>query len=326
MYSTFSDWLPVPSGVPQGSILGPLLFLVFANDLPEYVNGSSLALFADDSKLYRTLDFSNSSTYLQQDLDGLRKWSLDNCMVFNASKCKSLHISMKKNPSCAHIYDLGGQQLECVPYIKDLGITVSCNLHWAKHIEEITSKANKTLGLIRRVCRDVDDVKIRKLLYCLLVRPKLEYCSCLWSPYTVKHRALIENVQRRATKFILHYPPRNVSYAERLISLDLLPLEYRREIRDILLFYKFQSAAMSIKCCDYFIPTTSGYLTRNFDPNNFKIKARHKQNYFTYSYFPRAVNLWNNLPKDFKNCQSLVSLKTRLSNQYKSLMPSYVPP
>ena len=208
-----SDWLPVPSGVPQGSILGPLPFLVFANDLSDYVEfGSTLALFADDSKLYRTLDSPDSFTHLQQDLDGLQKRSLDNCMAFNASKCKSLHISKKKTPSFAQAYDLDGQFLDCVPFTKDLGKTVSSDLQWSKHTEEITSKANKTLGLIRRLYRDVNDVKIRKLLYCLMVRPQLEYCSCLWSPYTVKHRALLENIQRRATKCILHYPSGNVPY------------------------------------------------------------------------------------------------------------------
>ena len=155
-----------------------------------------------------------SIKYLQQDLD----------MTFNVSKCKCLHISKKKIPSYIQPYELGGKLLECVPHTKDLGITVSCDLQWTRHIEEITSKANKSLGLIKRVCRDVNDVKIRKLLYCLIVRPRLEYCSCLWSPYTVKHRALIENVLRRATQFILNYPPGNIPYVYRFISLDLLPL------------------------------------------------------------------------------------------------------
>ena len=322
----YSDWLPVTSGVPQGSILGPLLFLVFANDLPDYVqSGSTLALFADDSKLYRSLDTPDSNIYLQQDLDGLRKWSSDNHMTFNASKCKTLHISRKKTLSCVQTYDLGGQHLECVKHTKDLGITVSCDLQWGKHIELITSKANRTLGLIKRVCRDVDDVKIRKLLYCLMVRPQLEYCSCLWSPYTIKHRALIENVQRRATKFILNYPPRDISYMDRLISLNLLPLEYRRELRDILLFHKFTSGTMPTNCSNLFSPATSVYATRNFDQNNFKIKVDHKQNYFRYSFFSRVVKVWNNLPKNFKNCK-YKTLKKLLLDHYVSILPSYSPP
>ena len=194
------------------------------------------------------------------------------------------------------------------------------------YVEEITSKANKSLGLIKRVCHDVNDVKIRKLLYCLIVRPRLEYCSCVWSPYTVKHRVLIENVQRHATKFILNYLPGIVPYVDRLTSLDLLLLEYWWKIRDILFLYKLKLGTMSIDCNKFFNPVTSGYTTRNFDPNNFKINANHKQGYFRFSYFPQAVNLWNNLPKDYKICTTFVLLKTKLLHRYKSLLPSYKPP
>ena len=190
-----------------------------------------MALFADDSKLYRTLDSSESSMDLQHDLGGLRDWSIENSMMFNSSKRKSLPISKKKSPRPEFRYHLNGHLLECVPYIKDLGVTVSSDLTWTRHIEEITAKANRTLGLVQRVCNYVDDIATRRLLYCSLVRPQLEYCSCVWSPHTAKHRALIENVQRRATKFILKYPPRNVSYAEKLVKLSLLPLENRRSIK-----------------------------------------------------------------------------------------------
>ena len=124
---------------------------------------------------------------------------------------------------------------EKVTIIKDLGITVSSNLSWSKHIEVAAAKANKTLGLIKRICRDINDCATRRLLYCSLVRPKLEYASNVWSPSTVKHRALIENIQRRANKFILNYP-KNMSYQERLIKTNLLPLEFRREILDLQLF------------------------------------------------------------------------------------------
>ena len=205
----FSSWLPVTSGVPQGYILGPLLFLVFVNDLPDYIgNGSQLhALFADDSKLYRILDTPNSALLLQQDLNSLVTWSVTSNMTFSPSKCKTLHISKKKNPTNARPYYLGDQSLESVPQVKDLGITISDKLQWADHIEVMTAKANRTLGMIKRVCYDVNDKSVRKLLYSSLVLPQLEYCSCLWSPYTIKHRALIENIQRRATKFILNYPP-----------------------------------------------------------------------------------------------------------------------
>jgi hypothetical protein len=123
------------------------------------------------------------------------------------SKCKALHISRKKPGTINdRQYNLDDQPLVSVSSYSDLGILVSNTLTWGNHIEEMVSRANKTLGLIKRICKDLTDPSIRKVLYCSLVRSKREYGSNLWCPYTKKHRKLIENVQRRATKFILNYP------------------------------------------------------------------------------------------------------------------------
>ncbi len=150
LHGVCSDWLPVTSGVPQGSILGPLLFPVYCNDVQNYIQANStLALFADDSKLYRSLDLPNASTSLQHDLDSLQTWSLDMKMKFNTTKCKVMHFSRKKLKTDPTSYNLAGQQLEQVTHISDLGIVVSSDLTWFTHIENIVAKANKTLGLIK---------------------------------------------------------------------------------------------------------------------------------------------------------------------------------
>ena len=205
---TFSDWRSITSGVPQSSIVGPLLFVLYVNDVPNYIQyNSTIALFADDSKLLKPILNSTSSYNLQSDLDCLHSWSLDWGMAFNKSKCKVINISRKKTLIREAAYTMDNQSLDCVPFITDLGITVSNDFSWSRHIESIVAKANKTLGLVERICKELPDLKVRKLLYCALVRPKLEYASSLWTPYTVKYRSLIENVQRRATKFILNYLP-----------------------------------------------------------------------------------------------------------------------
>ena len=115
-------------------------------------------------------------------------------------------------------YNLGDQPIECVSSFVDLGITISHNLSWADHIEKIVVKANRTLGLMKRIFHYLQDIQTRKIIYCALVRSKLEYGSSLWSPYTKKYMKLIENVQRRATKFILNYPE-DMKYTDRLIKL-----------------------------------------------------------------------------------------------------------
>ena len=131
-----SDWLPVTSGLPQGSILGPLLFLVYCNDAQDYVQANStLELFANDSKLYRSLDLPNSSTSLQHDLNGLQNWSAMK-MKFNTDKCKAMHIS-RKNLKIQTPYHLDCQQLEQVSDITDLGITVSKKKKQKKETRQI---------------------------------------------------------------------------------------------------------------------------------------------------------------------------------------------
>ena len=160
-----SEWLPVTSGVPQGSILGPLLFLVYCNDIPTCIEEhSTLALFADDSKLYRTLSSSASSASLQHDLCNITRWTKNNLMEVNAVKCKAMHISKKRTPTQTQ-YVINENTVEQVPIIKDLGVLITNNLCLSKHIESIVSSANKTPGLIKRICKEVKNTKTRKTLY-----------------------------------------------------------------------------------------------------------------------------------------------------------------
>ena len=171
-----------------------LLFLVYVNDVPNYIRfQSTIVLFADDTKLYKSIDFPGAKNDLQADLNSLHKWSLNWGMEFNKSKCQVLHVSKRKYSQTFPQYELDGHRLECLPQVKDLGVIVSSDLTWSKHIEVIVAKANKTLGLIKRLLKDTSDLKVRKILYCTLVRPILEYACTL---YTAKHRKLIENVQR----------------------------------------------------------------------------------------------------------------------------------
>jgi hypothetical protein len=188
-------------------------------------------------------------------------------MKFNKSKCQALRVSRKKTKIVSQ-YNLDGQPLECVPYVKDLGVTVCSDMSWSRHIEETVAKANRTLGLVKRTCKDTHDQRVRKLLFCALVRPILEYASSLWSPYTIKHKRLVENVQRRATKFILDYP-QDLTYADRLAKIKILPLEFRRDISDLCLLFKSRTGAITTDVNKYICTFEPGYQSRNYDKNNY---------------------------------------------------------
>jgi hypothetical protein len=134
-----TQWTPVTSGVPQGSILGPMLFVIFINDVPKVVeNGTMSALFADDTNVYRKIKSVSDCDQLQQALTNLDVWSSDNNITFDALKCKVLSVTRKKT-QISYVYCLGR---------KDLEVTLSSKLLWDSHVNELTSKTNKLLGLL----------------------------------------------------------------------------------------------------------------------------------------------------------------------------------
>ena len=229
-----SDYLPVKCGVPQGSILGPLLFLIFINDIPSKIIFSNLYLFADDSKLQSPSTFNSSSNNLQKDIDSLVSWSHSNSLALNSRKCVAIKFSSTKSKSVSSspFYSIDKTQIPTPHTHRDLGIVVSSNLSWTNHYNTICSKAYTSLFLIRRSFSPSLPTTIKKRLYLLLVRSKLCYCSQLWRPQLIKDILLLEKVQRRATKFILN--DYNSNYRDRLIKLCILPLMYWLELNDIM--------------------------------------------------------------------------------------------
>ena len=220
-----SSWAEVKSGVPQGSILGPILFLIYVNDLPDVIQNSNLAMFADDSKCFKSVNSAEDSTEIQIDLDNLCDWATLNELDFQPKKRVNLRIS-RKLCGFDRVYIINRMDhLKCVSSQRDVGAAATKNLSWNDHIEQISAKANKMLGFIKGNCsRDLPSSAL-KALYLALVRSHLGYCCQLWAPQSViRNILLIESIQRRATKFLCKYS--NASYKERLVLLNLLPLNY----------------------------------------------------------------------------------------------------
>ena len=175
-----SDLLPVSSGVPQGSILGPLLFLIYINDIPSVVNYSSLFLFADDTKCCRSISRNPDSSLLQKDLSALCTWSSNWNLTFNDSKCTLLSIRGKNFSTTSATYVIDDKPVKSVNFQKDLGIVLTSDLSWNEHYSHISAKAYKSLGLIKRIFGNNKQVSVRKCLYLTLVRSQLGYSSVIW--------------------------------------------------------------------------------------------------------------------------------------------------
>ena len=172
-----SSWAPVTSGVPQGSLLGPVFFVIFINDLPSALpDGTLRDLYADNTKLYGSMSSYLDADKLQQALTNLYSWSLHNNINFNASKCKVLTVTQKKNP-VRYDYHLGNVDLKHVNEEKDLSVMRTSKLTWETQVLMVTAKANKLNGLLRRTRLMLTHLKVRRSLHLALVKSQMSYAQ-----------------------------------------------------------------------------------------------------------------------------------------------------
>jgi hypothetical protein len=248
---------PVLSGVPQGSVLGPLLFIIFINDIVESCSGS-IRLFADDALLYRPVSTQSQAQELQKDLDGLSEWSNHWQMEFNAKKCEVIHFSRSTTSSCAS-YHLNGTVLDQVTTVKYLGVTISGSMDWNVHIQQTVRKATGLLAMLQRQTQFCTP-KTRLTLYKTIVRPTLDYASCVWSPHFQYQIKGLEKVQRRAVRWIKSLKGYD-SVTGAMAELNLEPLEERRFLRDTAVLHKIMSGSMDLDIDKHL--QLNSYNTRN---------------------------------------------------------------
>ena len=297
-----SDWLPVTSGVPQGSVLGPTLFIIYINDLDVNLNNSVLK-FADDTKVFSDVLSVDKVAELQEDLDMLYKWSCDWQMLFNAQKCKCLHIG---HSNAQASYFVGGVQVEDIEYEKDLGVLIDKSLSPSRQCAKAVNSANKVLGIINRTydCKSSSNI-IR--LYKSLVRPHLEYCCQAWRPYLQKDIDNIEKVQRRATKLIPELS--TLSYEQRLERTGLVSLEMRRLRADLIEVFKIVKGLEKVDQSVFFNLSedsrTRGHQLK-FQKHYCRLDVRK------YFFSQRIITEWNNLPQE--------AITAKIVNSFKNII------
>ena len=284
-----STSIPVTSGVPQGSVLGPILFLAYINDLPEHVT-SQVRLFADDTVIYITLHKQTDSIALQKDLQHLEPWESLWDMEFNPGKCQVFHVSTSRSPINTQ-YVLHGQVLETVSSARYLGVDISSDLSWKTHINRITSNANRSLGSLKRNIK-ANHPQLKAMAYKALVRPQLEYASCVWDPFTAIAIKQIEMVQRRAARWVVRDYALTSSVTSIIEHLGWRSLEQRRSDARLSLLYKIVHQLVAIPT-DQIIPPSRP--TRHSHSSSFR-QLQATKNVYKYSFFPLTIVQWNILP------------------------------
>ena len=230
------DWAPVVSGVPQGTVLGPLLFSLHINDIMSDIE-SEIIPFADDCVCHREIKDIEDTLKLQKDIDLLGIWARKWGMRFQPVKCNMMQLTKKHNKIQAS-YTLEGTVLENVESIIYLGVTITSDLKWNSHIRNVCSKANRTLGLLRRNLFSFPQ-DMKEAAYKSIVRPIIECGSTVWDPHCNGLNDGLENVQKHAARFVT----RNYSYETGSISgileeLKLETLQKRRKDYRLILLYK----------------------------------------------------------------------------------------
>ena len=232
-----SDWAPVVSGVPQGTVLRPLLFSLYINDISADTE-SEIRLFADDCVCYREIKNDEETLKLQRDIDRLGSWARKWGMIFQPVKCNIMQLTNKRSSKIRANYTLEGTVLGNVESIKYLGVTITNDLKWNTHISNVCTKANITLGFLRRNLYSCPP-DVKEATYKGLVRPVLEYGSSVWDPHTNGLQEELKKVQNRAARFVAgNYVFETWSMTGILGQLKWESLKKRRKDSRLILLYK----------------------------------------------------------------------------------------
>ena len=299
-----SDWKNVTSGVPQGSVIGPLLFICYINDLPYILDDCLCKIFADDCKIYNKVGSQEDQDAMRRNLLHLLDWSDEYMLYFNVNKCKIMHFG-RNNPK--NSYSMKNQELQETDEEIDLGVVVNSDLTFTSHIDRSISKANQALGIVRRTFSYLSEELFRNI-YLTYIRPHIEYCAQVWSPYLRGDIEKLEKFQRRATKLVPTLS--ELPYEERLARLQIPTLESRRSRGDLIEAFKILKGHENVDRDRFF---QSRVYARELRGNNHMLQKQNvnkekRKNVFSQ----RVVNEWNSLPNDVIEATSVNLFKKRL--------------
>ena len=315
-----SSWGSVLAGVPQGSVLGPLMFLIYINDITDEAKSSEIRLFADDTILYILVDNPiTTAAALNDDLKRISTWASKWLVKFSAPKTKSMYISKKKQQAIKPPLTMSGTVLEEVTSYKHLGVTISKDLSWHQHIENLATTAGKCLDILNALKYKLDRTTLEKL-YFAFIRSKLEYANIVWDNCSKQLSDMIEGVQYRAAKIIsgaINRTSHNIVYNE----LCWQTLEERRHRQRLRVLYK----TMHGQAPEYLqntIPAQAAGNQRYALRENNIPTYRTRTSTFHNSFIPKSIRDWNKMESSVKNAATLETFTSKLDSDL-SVVPKW---
>ena len=319
---TKSSNVSVDSGVPQGSVIGPVLFIIFVNHLMSGLK-NKVMMFADDLKLYVKLPHPNQglnvNTHGQEDIDLLVNTATSWGLKLNASKCVVLRFRRNFSQIAANqIYTVNGAPLLEKEAHRDLGVLIDTSLKFHDHIRDTVFKANGTsINLLKStICRSP---AFMTTLFVTHIRPILDFCSTVWNTGYVGDMKMLEQVQRRWTKKIDGLE--NEPYSNRLRVLGLFSVQGRLLRTDLIMCWKIFHKKSTIQPSDLFECPPQRVSTRGHE---FKIfKTRFNTDIRKRFFSERIIDVWNNLSVDTVSCSTLTQFKAKLAGEIEERLYEY---
>ncbi len=307
----YSNFTQVLSGVPQGSVLGPLLFLLYINDLPNVVpNSVNLKIFADDVKLYSSPQDSNALENIQAALLNISAWSFENQLKIAPDK--SVLIPLHPHSGCTATCRINGFEIHSTTSTKDLGILIDSNLRFTDHCHYIASQAYQQINILFR-CFTTANFKSLLKGYTSFARPLIEYASPVWNPFLKSDIILLERVQKYFTRRLYircSFP--QASYFNRLQFLQLTTLEERRIKADLILYFKIINGFSVLKSSQFFrLYTNTSTRGHNKKLYTWLYSTDIAKNFFSNRF--STINVWNGLHPEVINARSCREFSNKLS-------------
>lgn len=285
---------PVRSGVPQGSVIGPLLFSIYISDMgADFSQQIAIKHYADDTIVYAKISSTDNQLELDNHLQKISLWCDEWQMELNASKTLFMRMTRKKDP-LSFSYSIKGTVLTEVKNVKYLGVHLTHDLNWSMHVDSVCNKAMRKLWSLRRKLHDATP-EAKTMAYKMTILPVLTYASHLWEPYTKTNALKCERIQNKALRFIFNSYSRTQSISELRDRAGLMTVKRKMQHNRLIFFFQILNGDYKVHLKEHI--ALQPFTTSRTKHSKHITPLSYRTDLFKYSFLVRSIDDWNQLPQ-----------------------------